>query len=382
VILVQAPGAIVPGVGALDDPTLREDLEAAGGDLEERRLLVNPGADVAVARMAHDLHVDAVLDGNLAGARSGVAGVDEHHPDAGRLRHRQIHDAHRRIPVLHARHANRHRHQQAQRVGDEVPLATLDLLAGVVPLRATLRGGLHRLRVQDRRGRFGVAALMAAPHGAQLVVQLLEEALRQPPPEGAVHQNPRRHVLRQHPPRATRTKHVHAGVQHLPPRVARWSPRLARRIEQVPHRLPLRVRQARRVPQRIPLIAMRRLVPVPLRPLRRRRAPHQRRRPHRPLLASARWQHPHEARLPQVLADRLRRDRHPRRATERVHHILQRQRRTLTHHPQQDLHLLRRQLPRPTTTPTHPTRTTRIRSHAKAYHENSYFVHTLLILTE
>src|ERR1039458_1466386 len=45
----------------------------------------------------------------------------------------------------------------ALRVGDDMPLAALDLLAGVEPARPAAFRGLHRLAVDDARGRARVS---------------------------------------------------------------------------------------------------------------------------------------------------------------------------------------------------------------------------------
>jgi hypothetical protein len=45
--------------------------------------------------------------------------------------------------------------QQAQRVGDDLALATFDLLAGVIAARTAALGGLDRLAVDDPRRRAG-----------------------------------------------------------------------------------------------------------------------------------------------------------------------------------------------------------------------------------
>ena len=48
----------------------------------ERPLVVNPGTASSVRGMPHHLHVDAVLNADLAGTRSSVTGVDEQRLDA------------------------------------------------------------------------------------------------------------------------------------------------------------------------------------------------------------------------------------------------------------------------------------------------------------
>ena len=97
-------------------------------------MLVNPGADVAVPGVPHDLDVDVVPGANLAGTRPGVAGVDEQRLNAGHLGLGEIHDRHRRVPVLHVGAGDHQRQQQASVSVMRCRLRPLTLLPASYPL--------------------------------------------------------------------------------------------------------------------------------------------------------------------------------------------------------------------------------------------------------
>ena len=103
------------------------------------------------------------LDGTRGGggnARPLVADVGE---DAFEEREAQgdpVKDQRRAVAILHAGGMHLDAQHQAEGVGDQVALAALDPLSGVVSDHfAGLRAGFHALAVDDRRGRALVAAL-------------------------------------------------------------------------------------------------------------------------------------------------------------------------------------------------------------------------------
>lgn len=61
------------------------------------------------------------------------------------------------VAVLNVSGEHQSVEEVAGRVGRDVALATLDLLAGVIAARPTRFGGLDRLAVDDARGRFCLA---------------------------------------------------------------------------------------------------------------------------------------------------------------------------------------------------------------------------------
>jgi len=92
-----------------------------------------------------------------------LAGVTRVGPDFGEPPEGERGAAQQRlgsVAILHTGGGDFHAEQPAQRVGQQVPLASFDLLVGVVAARASLPGGLDALAVEDGRGgRFFFATL-------------------------------------------------------------------------------------------------------------------------------------------------------------------------------------------------------------------------------
>ncbi len=107
-----------PGQGALDDPALGDDLEAGN-------IVAFDDFQSPFSGLGHPLGHD----------RSLVAGIGEDHLDereeAAGLPQQSV----RPIAVLHGGGVNRDSHHQAERIDHDVPLATGDLFARVIPLR-------------------------------------------------------------------------------------------------------------------------------------------------------------------------------------------------------------------------------------------------------
>ena len=89
---------------------------------------------------------------------------------------------------------------QAEGVGDQVPLAALDPLSGVVSDHFTgFRAGSDALAVDDRRGQAFFAALQLPGPAIEHLVDVRPHSGRDPRPEVAVDGAARREVPRQHP---------------------------------------------------------------------------------------------------------------------------------------------------------------------------------------
>ena len=127
-----------PGEGAFDDPALGLDDEAGVGALD----------DLDRAR------------GGRGDARPLVAGVGEDALDEGKAPGDAVEDQRRAVAILHAGGVGLDAQHQAEGVGEQVPLATLDPLSGVEADRvAGVSTGFHALAVDDRRGRALFATL-------------------------------------------------------------------------------------------------------------------------------------------------------------------------------------------------------------------------------
>ena len=108
-----------------------------------------------------------------------------------------------------------HRQHQAQRIDQQMPLAPLDLFAGVVAPRARDLGGLDTLAVQRTSGGVFVAPRAAAHLGAQGVVDALPRAIVAPLAEIVVDGLPFGIVMRQHAPLTAGDDDVQDGVDDV-----------------------------------------------------------------------------------------------------------------------------------------------------------------------
>jgi hypothetical protein len=121
-ILGEAPTAIEPGDGALDDPALRQELEA-------RTIAAFDDLELPVRDGAEDLFELGALIGAVADDLLEKGKQSPHRLEQGR----------RAVAVLHVGRMHLHAQQQAERVNEEMALLALDLLAGVIARRIDLR---------------------------------------------------------------------------------------------------------------------------------------------------------------------------------------------------------------------------------------------------
>lgn len=174
-------------------------------------------------------------------------------PDPGVAEPRPQQRPLRAVAVLDARRDDVNGQEHAQGVGDDEPLAALDLLARVEAPGGGGDGirGADGLGVDQARARLRAAAVGFTDLAAQGVMDALDGAVVVPPSEVLVHRRPRREVLRQLPPGTPGPHHVEDRVEDPPPRVLlpsttfRTHPRW---WEQQLHQCPLVIRQVRRIP--------------------------------------------------------------------------------------------------------------------------------------
>jgi hypothetical protein len=121
-ILGEAPTAIEPGDGALDDPALGQELEA-------RTIAAFDDLELPVRDGAEDLFELGALIGAVADDLLKKRKQSPHRLEQGR----------RAVAVLHVGRMHLHAQQQAERVDEEMALLALDLLAGVIARRIDLR---------------------------------------------------------------------------------------------------------------------------------------------------------------------------------------------------------------------------------------------------
>ncbi len=122
----------------------------------------------------------------------------------------------RAVAILDTRGGDPYPPQQPQRIGQDVALASLDLLAGVVTPFTRWGGSLDTLAVQTARGGGLVTPKLAAQPCPQGVVEAHPGAIAPPAAKGVVHGRPRWKVPRQLAP-------LTAGLEDVEDRIKNWA---------------------------------------------------------------------------------------------------------------------------------------------------------------
>ena len=161
---------------------------------------------------------------------------------------------HRAVAVLNPGGMDDRRDQQPHGIGEDMSLAALDLLAGVVAARPAGFRRFHRLAVDHARRRARLAPGRLARRHQQVLVDPLPGAVVPPAVEPALHRRARREIPRQHPPLAAGRQHVEQRVHHRPQlRLARPSQPVWRRHERRDRR-PFFIRRIACILQSVPPI--------------------------------------------------------------------------------------------------------------------------------
>ena len=190
VVLAMPSAATVPGIGSFHHPSFFQRSEAfypfgarRHFDSPIRSILLEPGRELMVV-------VLAVPEDRLQPRKP-----------LGRDLREQLRSGR---AIVEARSRDQHRDQQTERIGQQMPLPSLDFLAAVVaPLFPADLGRLHRLAVDAGRAGGRFAASCDADLRPQRVDQLLPRAVVAPLGEVVVDRALGEQVVRQHVPLAT-----------------------------------------------------------------------------------------------------------------------------------------------------------------------------------
>src|SRR5512139_297457 len=229
VIAVEAAIAPEPAEGTFHDPASRKHLEP-----------------VAVGAL-HDL--DRATPQSLGpldqGARVAAVGPDVFDAPARRLGKERGEQLPGSIAILNVGGQERHEEHEADRVDQEMALATIDLLAGVVaPLVAGL-GALDTLAVEDGRTGMSVATFDQAHVFPQVGVNLRPQPVALPYAEVVVDRPPRGEVGRQVAPLARRLDQIEDRVEELAEQVLARTSLLGRLGETIVDEVPFGVAEIR-----------------------------------------------------------------------------------------------------------------------------------------
>jgi len=149
------------------------------------------------------------------------------------------------VPVLNIGGQNHYHEKQADRVDQDMPLAAVDFLAGIVtPLVARL-GAFDTLTVDDGRAGMAISSFHLARLFPQASVNGDPQTIVLPGSEVMINGAPRRKALRQIAPLAGGFGKVEDGVEQFPVTVLSGSPGQARLGKTIVDELPFGVRQVR-----------------------------------------------------------------------------------------------------------------------------------------
>ena len=124
-----------------------------------------------------------------------------------------------------------------------MPLAPVDLFAGVEAALASLVGDFHRLTIKDAGGGIAFLARVQSQRQDQHLMDGLPDSLLPPPAKVAVDRGSRGEVVRQHPPWTIDTNHINNGIHNKTTLVNRRATERVKSGHQFSDQVPLFVRQ-------------------------------------------------------------------------------------------------------------------------------------------
>ncbi len=158
------------------------------------------------------------------------------------------------MTVLDIGRMHEHGEQEALCIGDDVPLAALDALAGIHAAWAATFRGWHALAVDDPGRGDCTAPRRLARLGHQAVVHPMPGAIVAPPIEVPLHRRARGKVLRQGAPLAAGGVHIEDRVEDRAQIPLARTPQTRRQRKQRCNHCPLLIRHVACIAQALALI--------------------------------------------------------------------------------------------------------------------------------
>lgn len=204
----MASVAAEPGQRSFDDPSAGQDLEALGniGSLDD---LDGPFADAAQ---------------RLAQLVAGIATIGEEMAQPGEAVDDFGEQQRCPITVLDIGRVDYGMDQIALGVGQDMPLAALDLLARIIAARTAALGGLDALAIDDAGAGRGFTAMNLARGHQQGMVQRLPQPAVAPHVKPAPDGRHRWEARRQHPPRQATAQQIQDRFDNPPHRPSARTP--------------------------------------------------------------------------------------------------------------------------------------------------------------
>src|SRR6266545_3538831 len=197
----KAPMSHEPAKRALDNPPARQYRKALGrfGALDDLQFELGP-----------------VIADPLLKSLPGVAAV---YPELSQLGEPSCDPLQNLLSPVSLRttgRGNDHAQQQSQGIHQNVPLASVDLFAGIKADLAPVAVGFDALTVQDGGGGLGVALLVGTNAGAQRVVESRPGVVQAPRAENVIDSFPRWILCGQKAPWNAAFEDIQDGIDHAP----------------------------------------------------------------------------------------------------------------------------------------------------------------------
>ena len=127
------------------------------------------------------------------------------------------------IPIVDGCGGDRHRHQQAHGINNDMAFASTHFFTRIIPAHTTNRGRFDTLTSETARCRVWMPTRFPSYCGPQRVMNALTRAIIAPASEVMIDTFPGWVVCRQHPPLDSPYHEIHEAIDDLPHVQASWS---------------------------------------------------------------------------------------------------------------------------------------------------------------